>query len=374
MLCIFTVLLLVADVVLAHGRLVLPPTRYPEGYENDPVPYDDDTFVCRNPLTDPATTISAGSQLQVQWEMSAPHVGDCAFYISYDYDLVNSAQKYFKIANWYNCEDVDMQEVTIDIPNWLPGGRAILRWDWIALHVYPSAEFFVQCADVIIEAAPEEVTVDSLVTYSIIDPPLYPKDALEGVGYRNPYGSGEQYFTGPACANGYNANLCGLSAAGTTGNIEVPVTTTTPSPTSEGETSEPTFEPTYKPDCETYIAQPGDTLYDIAAAYTAQGMDVTADEICEFNHLPDCAVIHPGDDLSIPCDTCGCSQCCSCTEEEVSMLGSSTSNVPDSIIGFLISTGVLSIILSFAMLFILCVKWKGLVLSNRSVDGSKETL
>jgi len=377
MLCVFTALLLIADLVSAHGRLRTPPPRgFTLGYENDPVPSNvDPTFVCRNPKTEttPVTYIHAGTELEVMWDMTAPHYGDCAFYISYDTAKAEAEQKYFKIANWKECQDVNNQVVTIYLPDWLPRGQAILRWDWIALHA-SLPEYFVQCADVEITPTSQELSLDSIITYSIIQPALYPADFDEGVGFRNPHDAGEQYVTGPACAIEQVKNECGSTAEGTTGNIEVPITITTPSPTTPGDTSAPTYEPTNKAECEIYIVTQGDTLNDIAIAYTQQGMPVTADEICEFNRLPDCDDIWPGSDLSIPCATCGCGQCCACTEEEeeVSML--SSSSVPDSVVGFLISIGVLCIILLGAILFILCAKCNGyqLVLSKSSVDDAED--
>jgi len=290
--------------------LSTPATRNPTGYENDPVPSNnDDTFVCRNSVTNPATTITAGATMDLYWDFGAAHVGDCAVYISYDWDASsNSEQEYFKIANLYKCKDQNRQTVPINLPSWLPGGRAVLRWDWYALHVFPTVEFYSQCADVTIVAGADEVDISTLVTYPIINPALYPADGNSGVGYRNPFANTEQYMTGPPCANGFNGNDCSLTSDATTGYIDVgditPVAEPTPEPTNQGDT--PTHDPTYASECETYQVVDGDTISAIADAYTNNGMEVTWEEICEFNELLDCNVIDIGDDLMIPCDSCGC--------------------------------------------------------------------
>jgi len=335
MIFVFTVLFLILDFARAHGRLSVPSTRNPTGYENDPVPSNnDDTFVCRNDVTDPATTINAGSTLDLYWDFGAAHVGDCAVYISYDWDTSNKAeQAYFKIANLYKCKDQNRETVPIDLPSWLPGGRAVLRWDWTALHVYPTVEFYAQCADVTIVAGAGEVDISTLVTYPIINPAVYPADGNSGVGYRNPFANTEQYMTGPPCANGYSSNSCELTQDGTTGFIYVgditPVQSPTNEPSNAGDT--PTEEPTYASICETYEVGDGDTISSIATSYTDNGMAVTWDEICTFNELEDCDVIDIGDDLMIPCDSCGC------TIGGLVIGSSSKSNTVQAVVGVILA-------------------------------------
>lgn len=337
MIFVFTVLFLILDLVWAHGRLSVPSTRFPSGYENDPVPSNnDDKFVCRNGVTSPATTIEAGTTMDLYWDFGAAHVGDCAVYISYDWDASsNSEQDYFKIANLFKCKDQNRETVTINLPSWLPAGQAVVRWDWYALHVYPTVEFYSQCADVTIEAGNDQVDITTLTTYPIINPALYPATGTDGVGYRNPFASTEQYMTGPPCAAGYTGNDCDLTASGTTGYIDVgditPVASPTPGPTSQGDPL-PTERPIIASECEIYEALDGDTISAIADEYTNNDMAVTWQEICEFNALEDCDVIDIGDDLMIPCDTCGCTIGGTSTS-------SNLSNLPQTIIGVVLTIG-----------------------------------
>lgn len=65
-----------------------------------------------------------------------------------------------------------------------------------------------------------------------------------------------------------------------------------PSPTpSDTPTPTPTCAPT------TYIVETGDTLARSTARY-----GTTAEAICAFNELPDCSLIHTGQELLIPCE------------------------------------------------------------------------
>jgi len=345
MIFVFTLLFLILDLVWAHGRLSVPTTRFPTGYENDPVPSNnDDTFVCRNDVTAPATTITAGETMDLYWDFGAAHVGDCAVYISYDYSSSKSEQQYFKIANLYKCKDQNRQTVTINLPSWLPAGQAVVRWDWYALHVYPTVEFYSQCADVTIIAGDDPVAVDTLTTYPIINPALYPANGADGVGYRNPFANTEQYMTGPPCAKGYTGNDCDLTASGTTGYIDVgditPVASPTPQPTSPGD-DPPTAEPSIANECEIYEVLDGDTISAIADSYTNNDMNVTWEKICSFNALEDCNVIDIGDDLMIPCDGCGCTLGGTSTS-------SKKSNIPQTIIGVLLALGCMIAVLWFA--------------------------
>lgn len=336
MIFVFTVLFFILDLVLAHGRLSVPTTRNPTGYENDPVPSNnDDTFVCRNDVTSPSTTLTAGDTMDLYWDFGAAHVGDCAVYISYDYDASNSEQDYFKIANLFKCKDQNRQTVTIDLPSWLPAGQAVLRWDWYALHVYPTVEFYSQCADVTIVAGSDPVDIATLIKYPIINPALYPATGTDGVGYRNPFANTEQYMTGPPCAGGYTGNACALTASGTTGYIDVgditPVASPTPKPSSPGDPL-PTEQPTIASECEIYEVLSGDTISSIADEYTNNDMAVTWEEICTFNALEDCDTIDIGDDLMIPCETCGCTIGGTSTSSKLS-------NLPQTIIGVVLTIG-----------------------------------
>merc|ERR1719454_2134220 len=131
-----------------------------------------DAFVCREAGSNSQITqVAAGGTLSLQWTMTALHVGDCSVYISYDVDLPRSQQRYVKIANLPDCKSYPGKLITI--PSSLPAGRAILRWDWAALHVWPSVEFYVQCADIQISSSSPRTPAE-LDSYPIALPPVYP--------------------------------------------------------------------------------------------------------------------------------------------------------------------------------------------------------
>jgi hypothetical protein len=61
-------------------------------------------------------------------------------YMSYDVNKAPKEQKYFKLADIADCKAANNQDVTVKIPAGLPAGNAILRFEWIALHVRPTSE------------------------------------------------------------------------------------------------------------------------------------------------------------------------------------------------------------------------------------------
>lgn len=217
--------LLLPVLVLSHGRLVTPIPRSgggnPSGTENEPVPSQNDVkWVCRHELTPASLTLTPGDSLTLEWAFSAAHKGDCAVYLSYDSGEDRATQKFFKIANLFDCRSSNGTPVTITLPDWLPQGQATLRWDWYALHNWPSVEFYSQCVDVNI--AGSNAPNSDIFTYALINPAVYPATADEGVGYRNPNpGGGAQFMTGPPCALGYTGNDCELTACGTQGFVDV---------------------------------------------------------------------------------------------------------------------------------------------------------
>jgi hypothetical protein len=106
--------------------------------------------------------------------------------------------------------------VTITIPDFLPSGNAIMRWDWYALHVRPTVEFYNQCVDITISSS-STVTVSQVTALAYkINSGIYPDTAH--TAYRNPFGNGEQFVTGPECINKISLNNCSLTSAGQTGN------------------------------------------------------------------------------------------------------------------------------------------------------------
>jgi len=232
---------------VSHGRLTVPTPRNggnnPGNIENAPSTIDDatkDDFVCRHAARNENVAlrdVSAGGTLDLQWDFSALHVGDCAVYISYDTDLPRSAQRYFKIANFFDCKAQSGTPMTITIPDFLPKGNAIMRWDWYALHVRPAVEFYNQCVDITISSS-SAVTISQVTALAYtIKSGIYPNTAH--TAYRNPFGNGKQFVTGPECINRISLNNCSLTAAGQTGNTRgggtisslMPTPTPTPAPT-----------------------------------------------------------------------------------------------------------------------------------------------
>lgn len=220
--------------VYGHGRLQVPKTRKhaaagSDVYENDPVPGSaSPSFACRNDpgaSVPPENNFQAGGVMNVRWALSALHVGDCALYVSYDYDLRGADRanmKFFKIANWRKCKDLNGQDQTVRLPSWLPAGRAVFRWDWYALHVFPTIEFYAQCADSMIQGSSQSLQPAQVPAYSVVD-----FLALDGSGgkFRNPWVSpAPTFFTGPPCAcRDSQHNGCPLSTVTSSpGYIDVP--------------------------------------------------------------------------------------------------------------------------------------------------------
>jgi len=222
-----------AATVNGHGRLMKPPTRKPQGYENDPVSGPNGTdFVCRNdpPRGVVPTKVTAGTDINMQWTLTAAHVGDCSVYIGYGEAATNGYgdekrnARFVKIANVHDCKRYNNQDYAVHLPGWLPAGRAVIRWEWYALHVAPTIEFYTQCADVEVESNSSYMP-EHLPSYTVVTPELLPISGRVEPGYRNAFDmSSEQYYTGPPCAFPGQADdraMCDLTAPGTTGHIDI---------------------------------------------------------------------------------------------------------------------------------------------------------
>lgn len=292
--------------VAGHGRLTVPTTRGGAGYENDPVGFDTDAWVCRHATPNAAITppsVTAGTDLSLTWDFSAAHVGDCAVFISYDVALPLAQQEYFKIANLPKCKDQNRTPVPIKMPSWLPGGAAILRWDWYGLHQGPnSPEFYSQCVDLNIAPTAAAVAIASIVKYQIIG--IYPAPRSPGgPHYRNAFGDGRNlgdpgfFMTGPACADqGSPDNGCPLTIDNGNGGDIMGGAAPNPNP------ERPPVSDDGPPPCEPipYTVVAGDTLVSIADKHPLQQVDWI--QICNDNNLANCDVIEVGDELTIPCD------------------------------------------------------------------------
>lgn len=267
----FLVLNFFLHTVQGHGRLISPVPRFGTGTnygaENAPVPYGSDEWVCRHdgPVTPVTREITPGGTLDLSWDLSGPHRGDCALYLSYDVGSTRAEQKFFKIANLPKCNEDNEQVVTINVPEWLPAGQVVVRWDWIALHQYPLAEFYSQCYDAMVTG--NRSPQSALYTYKINNPDLYPPNSYNtggdhGVIYRNPFdGSDNQFMVGPPCALGFDQNNCAMTTCGTTGYIDpmalnghgtcscdvVPEGTEEPTFSPSAAPVDPTFAPTAAP-------------------------------------------------------------------------------------------------------------------------------
>jgi len=309
----FLLVALLLGVAYGHGRLIKPvPRQGPTslaGNANGPVPggITGDAWICR--AADAVANkqpVTAGGSLTLQWNFGAAHVGDCAVYVSYDVSTARNEQKWFKIANLPRCKDDNNKDMTITLPSWLKNGQAVFRWDWYALHVWPSAEFYSQCFDATVSGGQASLPGD-LNQYKLNNRPgsLYPANANEQLasgarGYRNPFpGGSDFYMTGPPCAKSYSENNCALTAKGTPGYLEIGATGSNSGGNSGNSGNSGNLTPAKQP-CLTHKVVQGDTMSGIAKAYTDQGKMVTWEEICAYNNYPDCNAILVGDDLVIP--------------------------------------------------------------------------
>lgn len=180
----------------AHGRLVKPASREQltgsllPHQQREPVELNSSKFVCRDqPAATPIITAAVGSAVTVQWDFTAAHVGDCAMYMSYDVGKPDKEQEYFKLANIADCKAFNKKDVNVQIPTYLPAGPAILRFEWYALHVRPTIEYYAQCVDITITSTQAGNLPPNLFK-------IGPHLPSAGTSYRSAY-DGETYLVGP---------------------------------------------------------------------------------------------------------------------------------------------------------------------------------
>ena len=254
------------DTALGHGQLSVPtPRRYADNCEYDlsiikagmqpcmedgdmPVNMDDEhmpkdqygsrrfplnnqakhpwkqSMVCRIPnglSVTPSIKLEAGKTLFVKWTQTAAHPGDGGIYVSYDADYPaakTEQMRFFKIANIPQQRLLNKLGITINLPSWLPPGKAVLKWSWYGTHNAPWVEFFANCVDV-------EVVSSSAVKPS--DIPSYPIESgtARATSYPPYYDEkGEHWcydctaadwmakkIAGPPCVGGVEGNCCDLS-------------------------------------------------------------------------------------------------------------------------------------------------------------------
>jgi len=186
-------------------------------------------FVCRDDAGgNPLATITAGSQTNIKWSLTALHVGDCFLYLTYDLALPDTQKRWFKIAQWLDCKAYNGQDVPVNIPSYLPAcTHCIMRWEWYALHLYPgSVEYYTQCVDVAINGA----ATGSLPTPQVTIPGHLP---TAPTAYRDPWTAGApQFFTGPALASLGGAPSPSSTVAPPSSSSVIPASSSTPPPSS----------------------------------------------------------------------------------------------------------------------------------------------
>lgn len=168
MIRILSYFLLLVTEVYSHGRLTFPVPRLKNvsGGLNAPI------YTCLGPAfgtsatsmrchdtpaTNILTTINAGTTIQIELLMEAPHPGDCSLWISYDTN-VNSPQNWIKLKNYPACFSVNgidtfigRKTVDVYIPPELPScEHCVLRWEWYSVQQVSNVEFYVNCLDIAI--------------------------------------------------------------------------------------------------------------------------------------------------------------------------------------------------------------------------------
>lgn len=216
-------------------------------------------FICRNSPREPQITIVAGDTIEVEWTFTANHLGDGALYLSY------GDNKFFKIANFPEMNLSNNQFHTVHLPAWLPSAEhAVLRWEWYALHVFPTIEFYVQCTDVKIQGGGNAMALSTIMakSYSVVSPSTLPDNGLKdgtacrraGCPYRDGFNPTTWWQAGNRkCIEGVEGNCCeaaekltykygdgGYNSCANSGNVSPPRPTPAPVPTARP-TPGPTF-------------------------------------------------------------------------------------------------------------------------------------
>ena len=121
--------------------------------------HSDDAFACHDmrAAAAPTDTITAGAPLAIEWYLQANHPGDCALYISYDTDLLDTPRRWIKLKNFVGCAgDAGMLDptvppsgintATVTLPDWLPScDHCVIRWEWCVSQSQPCSSHFAPC-------------------------------------------------------------------------------------------------------------------------------------------------------------------------------------------------------------------------------------
>jgi len=222
----------------AHWRLTKPVPRVGAGvYENNPLGSNTgENWVCRHASPNPniqRPTFKAGQTFEIEYGGGATfgHVGDCAVYVSYDSSRPRRTMRWVKIANLPDCRAQINQDVPLVLPAELPSGEAVLRWEQLALHQGTFIEWFVQCADIIIDSSSTR-SWESFNSFNLINNngvPAHPSDISQYRRNTAVPGDTDFFMTGPACVDD-SINRCALTASGTRGFTGFGAVSTSPSP------------------------------------------------------------------------------------------------------------------------------------------------
>jgi len=320
---------LLSALVDAHGRLTVPTPRdahfgATSSTQNSPVDNNPLTneFVCRNYAAVPSSnfiSVQAGENVNVQWSFSAAHVGDCFAYLSYTPDLPDNQKVWFKIKSWARCEQTMNQNMPVTIPSYLPScDHCILRWEWYALHVRPTIEYYAQCVDVRITNGQNP---GILPTPQVTIPGHL---ATNGSMYRSGYDqSSPFFFVGPP-----DATVGGPTSY-------PPTYTTTSNPVSTTRTPAATTRAAQTPSTTAYQQQSGSTTgayqFSTTGAYTcsigAEGCSCTGGGACDPGLVCNngmCARPCTAGTEGCPCQNGACNSGLSCSNDVCVISGSNT--------------------------------------------------
>jgi len=192
--------------------------------------------------------LQAGKSQSITLQFNALHVGDCFVYLTYDGDKPVNEMKWFKIWEQHECKNSNNYEIAI--PSYLPSGdHVIFRWEWYALHVYPTVEYYSQCVDATMSGSATGSLPQPQVNMPGHLPHLSGSPSDNTNNYWWPWDTQSMKFTGPALAtlNGQPVPTKPTSAP-TQKPTNAPATSApTQEPTSPTERPAPTSAPTQRP-------------------------------------------------------------------------------------------------------------------------------
>lgn len=232
-----------------RGQYLSPPKASWEEYKPAAHNPNDTNFVCRNDPASPKATwvpMRAGEKQSFTISFNALHVGDCFVYLTYDGDKATSEQKWFKIWEQHSCKD--QSEYSVTIPSYLPSGEhVVFRWEWYALHIYPTVEYFASCFDATITGSANGVLPQPQVNMPGHLPLLDGSYAARTNNYWWPWDDQPMFFTGPPVATVGGQTT--TTAPDTKATPPPAAATTKPSPTNAPSTYAPSTKApsTYAP-------------------------------------------------------------------------------------------------------------------------------